>query len=149
VDFPHETSNFSNPDRDTDADSARKRLKNAPNESLQPSIQPYNQKAMTREELINGAAQVCIDEREAHLIMFTEGIFGYVCPNEGIITENRAIFKGTYRECQIWVEQRGLSAALRFILERQHLVPELSDCRLTLDQCLADFSRTPRSLTAG
>jgi len=104
---------------------------------------------MTRDELINGAAQMCIDEREAHLIMFTEGVFGYVCPNEGVITENRAIFKGTYRACQIWVEQRGISAALRFILERQHLVPESSHRGLTLDQCLAEFARAPRSTTAG
>jgi len=91
---------------------------------------------------MNGAAQQCIDEREAHLIMFTEGINGYVCPNEGVITENRAIFKGTYRECQIWVERRGLSAAIRYILEQQNHVPQLSDQVFTLDQCLAEFSRS-------
>ena len=96
---------------------------------------------MTQEDLINGAAQACIDEREAHLIMFTEGVNGYVCPNEGLIAENKAIFKGTYRQCQIWVERRGLSAALRYILDQQHQVPELADRSLTLDEYLASFSR--------
>jgi hypothetical protein len=104
---------------------------------------------MTHQELSSGAAQACIDEREAHLIMFTEGVFGYVCPNEGVITENRAIFKGTYRDCQIWVEGRGIAAAIRYILERQHLVPELKERSLTLDQCLAEFARAPRFLPAG
>jgi len=88
-----------------------------------------------------GAAQQSIDEREAHLIMFTEGVNGYVCLNEGVITENRAIFKGTYRECQIWVERRGLSTAIRYILEQQNQVPQLSEQVFTLDQCLAEFSR--------
>ena len=96
---------------------------------------------MTFLELMYAAAQQSIDEREAHLIMFTEGANGYVCPNEGVITENRAIFKGTYRECQIWVERRGLSAAIRYILEQQNQVPQLSDQVFTLDQCLAEFSR--------
>ncbi len=92
-------------------------------------------------ELMYKAAQHCIDEREAHLIMFTEGVNGYVCPNEGVTTENRAIFKGTYRECQIWVERRGLSAAIRFILDQQNQVPQISGQAFTLDQCLAEFSR--------
>ena len=96
---------------------------------------------MTFLELMYAAAQQSIDEREAHLIMFTEGINGYVCPNEGLTTENRAIFKGTYRECQIWVERRGLSAAIRYILEQQDQVPQLSEQVFTLDQCLAEFSR--------
>jgi hypothetical protein len=96
---------------------------------------------MTFLELMNGAAQQCIDEREAHLIMFTEGLNGYVCPNEGLTTENRAIFKGTYRECQIWVERRGLSAAIRYILEQHQEVPQISEHLFTLDQCLADFTR--------
>jgi hypothetical protein len=96
---------------------------------------------MTREELIHGAAQECIDQREALLIMFTEGVNGYVCPNEGIITEDRAIFKGTYRECQIWVERRGISAAILFIQQRQHLVPEFSNRNLTLNECRAEFAR--------
>lgn len=96
---------------------------------------------MTREELIHGAAQECIDQREALLIMFTEGVNGYVCPNEGIITEDRAIFKGTYRECQIWVERRGISAAILFIQQRQHLVPDFPNRDLTLNECRAEFAR--------
>jgi hypothetical protein len=96
---------------------------------------------MTFLELMYAAAQQSIDEREAHLIIFTEGINGYVCPNEGLTTENRAIFKGTYRECQIWVERRGLSTAIRYILDQQSQVPQISEHTFTLDQCLAEFSR--------
>ena len=80
---------------------------------------------MTLDELMNEAAQVCIDEREAHLVIFTEGLNGYVCRNEGAVKESHALFRGTYRDCQIWVERRGVMAALRYALERRNEVAEL------------------------
>ena len=81
---------------------------------------------MTLDELKNGAAQQCIDERERHLIVFTEGLNGYVCPNEGITSESRALFKGTYQECQGWIERRGIATALRYVMQRLEAVPELA-----------------------
>jgi hypothetical protein len=96
---------------------------------------------MTLKELMNGAAQACIDTREAHVIMFTEGLNGYVCPNEGVLAESRAVFKGTYRDCQIWVERRGISAALRYVMEHRAEVPELSAGGLTAEECLELISR--------
>jgi hypothetical protein len=98
---------------------------------------------MTLDELMNDASVVCIDERETHLIMFTEGLNGYVCPNEGVVNENRAVFKGTYRDCQIWVERRGISAALRYVMEHRAEVPELSADGLAAAQCLERISRSP------
>jgi hypothetical protein len=100
---------------------------------------------MTFGELMYNAAQRCVDEREAHLIIFTEGLNGYVCPNEGLTNESRAVFKGTYRDCQVWVERRGISAALRYVLEHQAEVPELGGVPLTVAQCLEQFSSLPRS----
>lgn len=73
---------------------------------------------MTIDELMNEASQACIDEREAYLIMFTGGFNGYVCRNDAAAIESRALFKGTYRECQIWVERRGILAALRVVREK-------------------------------
>jgi hypothetical protein len=70
---------------------------------------------MTIDELMNQASAACIDEREAYLILFTEGLNGYVCRNEGSALESRALYKGTYRGCQIWVERRGVAAALRVL----------------------------------
>jgi hypothetical protein len=96
---------------------------------------------MTLDELMYDAAQRCIDEREAHLIMFTEGLNGYVCPNEGLVAESRAIFKGTYRDCQIWVERRGISAALRYVIAHRNEVPELAPAKFTAVECLELFSR--------
>jgi hypothetical protein len=81
---------------------------------------------MTLDELMNEAAQKCIDEREAHLVIFTEGLNGYVCPNEGVTSESRALFKGTYRECQVWVERRGIVTALQYVLDHRIEVPELA-----------------------
>jgi len=31
--------------------------------------------------------------------------------------ESRALFKGTYLHCQIWIERRGVAAALRCVME--------------------------------
>jgi hypothetical protein len=81
---------------------------------------------MTVDELMSRAAQKCIDMREAHLVMFTEGINGYVCRNEGSIAESRALFKGTYHECQVWIERRGVEAALRYVMEHTIETPELA-----------------------
>ena len=99
--------------------------------------------AMTLDNLMNGASEVCIDERETHLIMFTEGLNGYVCPNEGVVNENRAVFKGTYRDCQIWVERRGISAALRYVMEHQREVPELAAGGLRAAECIEMISELP------
>jgi hypothetical protein len=98
---------------------------------------------MTIEELTDGAAQECIDTREAHVIMFTEGLNGYVCPNEGVLAESRAVFKGTYRHCQIWVERRGISAALRYVIAHRAEVLELSADNLMAAECLELISRLP------
>jgi hypothetical protein len=81
---------------------------------------------MTLDELMNEAAQMCIDEREAYLVIFTEGLNGYVCRNEGVTSESRALFRGTYRDCQIWVERRGIVTALLYVLEHRTEVPELA-----------------------
>ena len=91
---------------------------------------------MTLDVLMNEAAQVCIDEREAHLVIFTEGLNGYVCPNEGLTSESRALFKGTYLDCQIWIERRGIIAALRYVMEHRKEVPEFADPSLTATRCL-------------
>jgi len=80
---------------------------------------------MTLNELMNAAGQVCIDEREAYLVIFTEGFSGYVCRNEGATDESRALFKGTYQDCQVWIERRGIAAALRFVMWRMSEVEEL------------------------
>lgn len=85
---------------------------------------------MTIDELMDAAATACIDEREAYLILFTEGLNGYVCRNEGSALESRALFRGTYRECQIWVERRGIAAALRLIRARLEDVAEVTEAEL-------------------
>jgi hypothetical protein len=95
---------------------------------------------MTLEELMQGAAQESIDTREAHVIMFTEGLNGYVCPNEGVLAESRAVFKGTYRDCQIWVERQGISSALRYVVAHR---AELSGGELMAADCLELISRLP------
>lgn len=80
---------------------------------------------MTIDELMYAASEACIDEREAHLIVFTEGLNGYVCWNEGSAVESRALFRGSYRDCQVWVERRGIAAALRVVSGRMGEVTEL------------------------
>ena len=82
--------------------------------------------ALTLKELLDGAASECIDKRESYLVIFTVGVYGYVCRNEGSTEESRALFHGTYRECQIWIERRGIAAALDYVLTHLEEVPELS-----------------------
>ena len=102
---------------------------------------------MTLNELMNAAGQVSIDEREAYLVIFTEGFSGYVCRNEGSTDESRALFKGTYRDCQIWIERRGLASALRYVIEHLAEVPELAVANLGRDELLAIISRLPEVLS--
>ena len=92
---------------------------------------------MTLDELMNGAALECIDEREAHLIILTQGTIGYVCPNTMDTTENKALFTGDYRSCQVWIERRGVSAALNYIGDHLNEVPEFSASQLNLQAILA------------
>ena len=96
---------------------------------------------MTIEELMDAAAAACIDEREAYLILFTEGLNGYVCRNEGSALESRALFKGSYRECQIWVERRGLAAALRTVRARLEDLAGLGPGELAGRDLLARLAR--------
>ncbi len=86
---------------------------------------PLQLGGMAHNALINEAAQVCLDEREAYLAILTEGWNGYVCPNEGVTSESRALFRGTYHACQVWIERRGLAKALRYVLEHRERAPEL------------------------
>ncbi|MFC5863865.1 hypothetical protein ACFPT7_16270 [Acidicapsa dinghuensis] len=96
---------------------------------------------MTLEELMNDASQACIDERETYLIMFTEGVNGYVCRNDSAAIESRALFKGTYRECQVWVERRGIAIALQVVLLRMAKVTELNDESMTGKEILKRIAR--------
>jgi len=82
---------------------------------------------MTLDTLLTRAAGECVDERERYLIIFTQGANGYVCKNEGVTDEAQALFHGTYRHCQIWIERRGIAAAMRHISQHLTEVPELSD----------------------
>lgn len=82
--------------------------------------------ALTLKELLDFAASECIDKRESYLVIFTVGIYGYVCRNEGLTDESRALFRGTYRECQIWIERRGIAAALDYVKDHIGEVPQLS-----------------------
>ncbi|MBV8671992.1 MAG: hypothetical protein JOZ33_01040 [Acidobacteriaceae bacterium] len=96
---------------------------------------------MTLNALMTRAAAECIDERERYLIMFTQGANGYVCRNEGLTDESQALFHGTYRACQIWIEQRGITAALRQVLQYLPEVGELSDASLTASRLLEQLSK--------
>src|SRR6266568_4133917 len=95
---------------------------------------------MTLDALMTGAAQECIDERERHLAIFTEGLNGYVCKNEPAADESKALFKGTYRECQAWIERRGIAAALRFVMKHRREVLELNARGMTPGEVLALIS---------
>ena len=95
---------------------------------------------MTLESLMNQAATECIDERERHLVMFTQGANGYVCRNEGLTDESQALYHGSYRDCQIWIELRGIAAALRCISRHFNEVPELVDQHLTPADLIARLS---------
>jgi|SRR5580698_2702836 hypothetical protein len=99
--------------------------------------------AMTLDQLLSQAAQECIVEREGHLAVFTTDLNGYVCRNDGAMEESRALFKGTYLECQVWIEQRGVAAALAYVSDHMAEVPELSRRGITVREVLALLSRQP------
>ena len=91
---------------------------------------------MTLDELVHGASEACIDTRESFLVVFTHGLNGYVCPNEGAMDESRALYRGTYRDCQVWVERSGISAALAYIQQHLSEVPEVAASSLTATELL-------------
>ena len=99
---------------------------------------------MTLDTLMTHAAAECTDERERYLIMFTQGANGYVCRNQGQTSESHALFHGSYRDCQIWIERRGLAAALRHVMEHRQDVPELTDSQLTPAGILEQLSYIAR-----
>jgi hypothetical protein len=100
--------------------------------------------ALTLKELLDRAASECIDKRESYLVVFTVGLHGYVCLNEGATDVSRAIFHGTYRECQIWIERRGVSAALDYVLTHIAEAPELSHQDLSARQFLEIISQATK-----
>ena len=95
---------------------------------------------MTLSTLMTRAAGECIDERERYLIIFTHGSHGYVCKNEGVTDQSQALYHGTYRDCQIWIEQRGIAAAMREILQSWPEVPELAEPGLTPSGLLGNLT---------
>jgi hypothetical protein len=98
---------------------------------------------MTIDEIMYGAGQESIDTREAYLVVFTEGFNGYVCRNEGATDESRALFKGTYRDCQIWIERRGIAAALRYVIAHMGEAPQLAGLGLDEKKLLDLLSQLP------
>jgi hypothetical protein len=102
---------------------------------------------MTLESLMNRAAAACLDEREQHLAIFTEGANGYVCRNEGLTDESQALFHGTYRDCQVWIERRGIAAALRYVSEHMTEVPNLADEPCTLPELIERIANISNNLT--
>jgi hypothetical protein len=96
---------------------------------------------MTIDELMDRASEACIDEREAYLILFTEGLNGYVCRNEGAALESHALFRGSYRDCQIWVERRGVAAALLVLKGRISEVPGPAHTELSIQSLLDRLAR--------
>jgi hypothetical protein len=98
---------------------------------------------MNLNALMTRAASECIDERERYLIIFTQGANGYVCRNEGLTDESQALYRGTYRDCQIWIERRGIAAAMRKLLEFLPEVPEVTDPGFTPARFLQELSSLP------
>ena len=96
------------------------------------------------DKVVTRAAAECIDERERYLVIFTYGVNGYVCRNEGATDESQALYKGLYRDCQIWIERRGIAAALRYVLKHLQDVPEINGGQLTLEELLAQISQIPK-----
>jgi hypothetical protein len=96
---------------------------------------------LTLDQLLNGASEASIDERERYVVMFTTGMNGYVCRNEGIIEESRSLYRGTYRSCQIWIERRGVFAAMQYLQEHISQVSELSAQKLSVPSLSEIFSR--------
>src|SRR5579859_769393 len=103
----------------------------------------YNQFGMTLNELMNRAAQESIDARESYLAIFTEGLNGYVCRNEASTGESRALFKGTYLHCQIWIERRGVAAALLYVIAHMEEVEGLAGREFDGRVLLELISRLP------
>jgi hypothetical protein len=99
---------------------------------------------MTLDALMTRAAGECIDERERYLIMFTQGANGYVCRNEGLTDESQALYHGTYRDCQIWIERRGIAAAFRKVAQSLLEMPDLADPALSPADLIEQFSRLPQ-----
>ncbi len=99
---------------------------------------------MTLDRLLSRAALECVEERERYLAIFTVGMNGYVCQNKLDVDESRALFKGTYRECQVWIERHGIVAALLFILAHRSEVPELSAGTTTPTDLLTLLAVNPR-----
>ena len=95
---------------------------------------------MTLDGLMTRAALECIDERERHLAIYSVGSNAYVCRNEAGVDESRALFRGTYRDCQVWIERQGISAALRYVIEHMSEVPELILRDMTSSEILALLS---------
>jgi hypothetical protein len=81
-----------------------------------------------------------MDERERHLAIYSSGSNAYVCRNEAVADESRALFKGIYRDCQVWIERQGISAALRYVIEHMSEVPELNLHGMTSSEILALLS---------
>jgi hypothetical protein len=90
---------------------------------------------------MDAASAASIDEREAYLILFTKGMNSYVCRNEGAAMETRALFRGTCRECQIWVERRGIAAALLVRKGRIREVPGPSQGEFMVESYLDRLAR--------
>lgn len=91
----------------------------------------------TLQDVINQAALECTEERERYLAIFTIGVEGYVCRNESSTDESRALFKGHYRDCQGWIERKGIAAALHYLVEHSREVPELAGRELAAREILA------------
>lgn len=89
------------------------------------------------DDLMDRAALECTEERERYLAIFTTGMDGYVCRNESATDETRALFKGHYRDCQVWIERRGISAAFRYLVEHISEVPELARRKMAAKEILA------------
>jgi hypothetical protein len=98
---------------------------------------------MTLDRLITLAALECVDERERHLAIYTVGLNGYVCRNDAQGDESHALFKGIYRDCQVWIERRGIAAAIKFVIAHMHEVPELNARELSHKEILALLARIP------
>jgi len=87
-------------------------------------------------EFLDHAASECLDKRESYLVIFTTGMHGYVCRNEGATDPSRALFHGTYRECQIWIERRGIAAALDYVRAHLDAVAELAHPQLAAQRLM-------------
>jgi hypothetical protein len=99
---------------------------------------------ITLDNVVTRAAAECIDERERYLVIFTHGVSGYVCRNAEATDESQALYKGLYRDCQIWIERRGIAVALRYVLNHLKDIPEMNGGQLSLEELLARISQIPK-----